>query len=106
MDITTLPFMCNLPSNLPFTFRFTALDEYLAPLVDQRKRRGKRYPLVPLLLTVLLAKLSGSGYLLYTSRGSSSSSSGLTLLKPSIYRVSPSPLRSSRHRGRMSRDWP
>ena len=50
-------------TTLPFAFSLTALAEHLAPLVDQRKRRGIRYPLVPLLLTALLAKLAGSSRL-------------------------------------------
>jgi len=57
---TTVPFRFELPTELPFAFSLTALAEHLAPLVDQRKRRGKRYPLVPLLLTAVLAKLAGS----------------------------------------------
>jgi predicted transposase YbfD/YdcC len=56
---TTLPFTLNLPAEVPFAFSLTALAAHLAPLVDQRKRRGKRYPLVPLLLTAVLAKLAG-----------------------------------------------
>lgn len=56
---TTLPFRFDLPETVPFAFSLTALAEHLAPLVDQRKRRGKRYPLVPLLLTAVLAKLAG-----------------------------------------------
>jgi len=59
MHATTLPFQFDLPNELPFAFSLTALAEHLAPLVDQRKRRGIRYPLVPLLLTALLAKLAG-----------------------------------------------
>jgi predicted transposase YbfD/YdcC len=56
---TTLPVTFSLPATVPFAFSLTALAEHLAPLVDQRKRRGKRYPLVPLLLTAVLAKLAG-----------------------------------------------
>jgi predicted transposase YbfD/YdcC len=56
---TTRPVTFNLPANVPFAFSLTALAEQLAPLVDQRKRRGKRYPLVPLLPTAVLAKLAG-----------------------------------------------
>jgi predicted transposase YbfD/YdcC len=56
---TTLPFTLNLPTEVPFAFSLTALAQHLVPLVDQRKRRGKRYPLVPLLLTAVLAKLAG-----------------------------------------------
>ena len=59
MHDTTLPFRFDVPKELPFAFSLTALAEHLAPLVDQRKRRGVRYPLVPLLLTALLAKLAG-----------------------------------------------
>lgn len=60
MDTTTLPFTGNRRSDLSFTFSLTARAEHIAPLVDQRKCRGKRYTLVPLLLTALFAKLSGS----------------------------------------------
>jgi hypothetical protein len=56
---TTEPMTFALPTEIPFAFSLTALAEHLAPLVDQRKRRGKRYPLVPLLLTAVLAKLAG-----------------------------------------------
>jgi predicted transposase YbfD/YdcC len=56
---TMLPFSFDLPDTVPFAFSLTALAEHLAPLVDQRKRRGRRYPLVPLLLTAVLAKLAG-----------------------------------------------
>lgn len=59
MHDTTLPFTFDLPTTLPFAFSLTALAEHLAPLIDQRKPRGKRYPLVPLLLTAVLAKLAG-----------------------------------------------
>jgi DDE_Tnp_1-associated len=59
MDHTTEPLRFALPTDLPFAFSLTALAEHLAPLVDQRKRRGKRYPLVPLLLTAVLAKRAG-----------------------------------------------
>lgn len=45
MDHTTLPFSFDLPNDVPFAFSLTALAEQLAPLVDQRKRRSKRYPL-------------------------------------------------------------
>jgi len=59
MDATTPPFRFDLPTDLPFAFSLTALAAHLAPLVDQRKRRGTRSPLVPLLLTAVLAKLAG-----------------------------------------------
>ncbi len=59
MHDTTLPFTLELPGELPYAFSLTALAEHLAPLVDRRKRRGRRYPLVPLLLTAVLAKLAG-----------------------------------------------
>lgn len=59
MHDTTLPFRFELPDDLPFAFSLTALAEHLTPLVDQRKRRGRRYELVPLLLTAVLAKLAG-----------------------------------------------
>jgi predicted transposase YbfD/YdcC len=55
----TLPFRFDLPTDMPFAFSLTALAEHLLPLVDQRKRRGVRYPLVPLLITAVLAKLAG-----------------------------------------------
>ncbi|NJO21567.1 MAG: ISAs1 family transposase [Spirulinaceae cyanobacterium RM2_2_10] len=56
---TTVPLTFDLPTDVPFAFSLTALAAHLAPLVDQRKRRGKRYPLVPLLVTAVLAKLAG-----------------------------------------------
>lgn len=56
---TTEPLTFELPTDLPFAFSLTALAEHLAPLGDLRKRRGKRYPLVPLVLTAVLAKLAG-----------------------------------------------
>lgn len=59
MHDTTLPFSFDLPETVPFAFSLTALAEHLAPLIDQCKRRGKRYPLVPLLLAAVLAKFAG-----------------------------------------------
>ncbi|GAC1637848.1 MAG: ISAs1 family transposase [Herpetosiphon sp.] len=59
MDSTTSLFALDLPSDLPCAVDLTALSAHLAPLVDQRKRRGIRYPLVPLLLVAVLAKLAG-----------------------------------------------
>lgn len=56
---TTPPCSFDLPATVPFAFSLTALAVHLTPRVDQRKRRGKRYPLVPLLLTAVLAKLAG-----------------------------------------------
>jgi predicted transposase YbfD/YdcC len=56
---TTEPMTFELPTEIPFAFSLTALTEHLAPLVDQRKRQGKRYPLVPLLVIAVLAKLAG-----------------------------------------------
>lgn len=59
MHDTTVPFTFDLPTDVPFAFSLTALAEHRAPLVDQRKRCGVRYPLVPLLVTAVLAKLAG-----------------------------------------------
>ncbi len=59
MHDITLPFTFDLPETVPFAFGLIAPAEHLAPLVDQRKRRGKSYPLVPLLLTAVLARLAG-----------------------------------------------
>lgn len=59
MHDTTEPITFDLPTDVPFAFSLTDLAKQLALLVDQRKPRGKRYPLVPLLLTAVLAKLAG-----------------------------------------------
>lgn len=59
MHSSTLPFALQLPPDLPFAFNLQALMTHLAPLVDQRDRRGVRYPLVPLLTIAVLAKLAG-----------------------------------------------
>jgi predicted transposase YbfD/YdcC len=59
MDSSTLPFALQLPPDVPFAFSLPALMTQLAPLVDQRARRGVRYPLVPLLTIAVLAKLAG-----------------------------------------------
>ncbi|WP_288086765.1 hypothetical protein [Roseiflexus sp.] len=53
MHDATLPFAFDLPDTTPFAFRQTALSKPLAPRVDPRKRRGKRDPLVPPLLTTV-----------------------------------------------------
>ena len=63
MDSTTAFVTFDLPRNLPWTINLTALSAHLATLVDYRKKRGVRYPLVPLLLIVLLAKLAGYSHL-------------------------------------------
>ena len=39
---TTGPVTFDLPDDLPFAFSLTALAAHLAPLVDQRTRRGIR----------------------------------------------------------------
>lgn len=59
MDSTTLLAALNLPLDLPCAINLTALSMHLATLVDYRKKRGIRYPLVPMLLVALLAKLAG-----------------------------------------------
>ena len=59
MHSTTAPFAVPLPADVPFAFSLHALAAHLTALVDQRKPRGIRYPLVPLLTIALLAKLSG-----------------------------------------------
>ena len=59
MDSTTIPFTIQLPSEMPFAFSLQALAERLQTLTDRRKARGIRYPLDVLLLTAVLAKLSG-----------------------------------------------
>lgn len=42
-----------------FVFSLGSLYSYLGKVVDQRKRRGIRYPLVTLLVLIILAKLCG-----------------------------------------------
>lgn len=59
MHSNTLPFTLQLPSDVPFAFSLQALMTHLQPLVDQRDPRGVRYPLVPLLIVAILAKLAG-----------------------------------------------
>ncbi len=59
MQSTTAPFAVPLPADVPFAFSLHALAAHLTTLVDQRKPRGIRYPLVPLLTIAILAKLSG-----------------------------------------------
>ena len=59
MHSTTAPFAVPLPADVPFAFSLQALAAHLTALVDQRKPRGIRYPLVPLLTIAILAKLSG-----------------------------------------------
>lgn len=59
MDSTTSLAALDLPLDLPCAINLTALSMQLATLVDYRKRRGIRYPLVPMLLVALLAKLAG-----------------------------------------------
>jgi len=59
MDSNILPFALQLPPELPFAFSLQALQTCLSTLVDQRSRRGVRYPLAPLLTLAVCAKLAG-----------------------------------------------
>ncbi len=59
MHSTTLPFTLQVPPEVPFAFSLQALSTRLTTLVDQRKRRGVRYPLAPLLALAVCAKLAG-----------------------------------------------
>src|SRR5947209_1843443 len=61
---STTPFAAfDLPRDVPWAVNLTALSAHLATLVDYRKPRGVRYPLVPLLLIALFAKLAGYSHL-------------------------------------------
>src|ERR687885_1768846 len=59
MHSTTWPFTFQLPADLPLLFSVQALAAHLATVPDRRKRRGRRYPLSPLLALAVLAKLAG-----------------------------------------------
>jgi predicted transposase YbfD/YdcC len=59
MDSTTWPFALQLPADLPFAFSLQALAAHLQQVPDRRKRRGRRYPLAPLLALAVVAKLAG-----------------------------------------------
>ncbi len=59
MHSSTLPFQLQLPTEVPFALDLHALTAALAGLVDQRARRGVRYPLAPLLALAVCAKLAG-----------------------------------------------
>lgn len=59
MDSTTALAALDLPIDVPCALNLTALSAHLVTLVDYRKKRGVRYPLVPMLLVALLAKLAG-----------------------------------------------
>lgn len=63
VDSTTIPFMIQLPEELPFVFSLQALVERLQTLSDKRKARGIRYPLDVLLLVAVLARLAGESRL-------------------------------------------
>jgi len=58
MDRTTRAFDLVLPDE-PIAIDLTTLYTQLHTLVDQRARRGVRYPLPLLLMIALLAKLAG-----------------------------------------------
>jgi predicted transposase YbfD/YdcC len=59
MHSTTLPFTLQLPPDLPCVLDLHALATHFETLVDQRHRRGIRYPLAPLLALAVCAKLAG-----------------------------------------------
>src|SRR3712207_6478779 len=59
MHSTILPFALPLPNDLPFAFSLHALAAHLQAVPDRRQRRGRRYPLPPLLTLAVLAKLAG-----------------------------------------------
>lgn len=59
MNSSTLPVPVQLPAEVPFIFDVQALAIHLQTLVDQRARRGVRYPLAPLLALAVCAKLAG-----------------------------------------------
>ena len=59
MDSTTWPYPFRLPTDVPFAFSLHALAAHLQAVPDQRKRRGRRYPLPPLLTLAVVAKLAG-----------------------------------------------
>src|SRR5919202_6255464 len=59
MHATILPGSFHLPADVPFAFSLTALAAHLQTVPDRRKRRGRRYPLAPLLALAVVAKLAG-----------------------------------------------
>ncbi len=59
MDSTTLLEGIQLPTDLPFACSLQALAAHLQTVPDRRKRRGRRYPLPPLLTLAVVAKLAG-----------------------------------------------
>lgn len=59
MYSSTLPFQVQLPAEVPFVFDLHALAAVFATLPDRRARRGRRYPLAPLLVLAVCAKLAG-----------------------------------------------
>ena len=62
-----------------------ALVDHLDLLVDQRQRCSIRYPLVPLVLTALLAKLAGYARLsLWAQMRAAELSSLFSLARPTI----------------------
>ena len=63
MHSTIWPFALQLPADLPLLFSVQALAAHLATVPDRRKRRGRRYPLPPLLALAVLAKLAGQSRL-------------------------------------------
>jgi predicted transposase YbfD/YdcC len=54
-----VPCPFQLPADVPFAFSLQALAAHLQTVPDQRKRRGRRYPLPPLLTLAVVAKLAG-----------------------------------------------
>ena len=59
MHATIVPGSFHLPTEVPFAFILTALATHLQTVPDRRKRRGRRYPLAPLLALAVVAKLAG-----------------------------------------------
>jgi predicted transposase YbfD/YdcC len=54
-----LPCPLQLPTDLPYAFSLQAVAAQLQTVPDRRKRRGRRYPLPPLLTLAVVAKLAG-----------------------------------------------
>jgi predicted transposase YbfD/YdcC len=63
MELTTPPFRVQLPDEVPFAFHLEQLAQQFVDIVDQRKRRGIRYPLPVLLTIAVLGKLAGQSRL-------------------------------------------
>ncbi len=59
MHSTTLPFSLHLSADVPFAFDLQALTSSFAALPDLRDPRGVRYPLAPMLVLAVCAKLAG-----------------------------------------------